>query len=774
MPRHLLSPVLLAAVLSWIALPLADVTPATATPLVSWREIGPPLRADHALVHDTRRDRTLMIGGERAAEETVADVWHLVRTGVPHWEQLDMAGGGPLPGAGMSAVYDSLRDRVLVFGGRSDFHGPTNNQLWQLSLAGTPTWSVLATEPSPKPLGRYNASMILDASDRLGLCGGAGAASDSSVWILPLGIEPLQWQQHELQGAGPGPRQRHGAVYSAETHRMTVFGGDFVWKDQFNIENYEFRTATTWELDLAEPIQWIPRSAAPADTVPPRESGGAFVADRAGNHAWLITGTQPNGVHDGSVWHLDLQTQQWNRVTVAGGPNVTFRSFTGGCFVPAAGEVLIQGGTQFLAGGLGVPASGRLPFCWALTTNGPPAWVKVVDAPVGVLARLELDAPTGRLLQAQANGLFTGDVNTGAWSLDPSAATSFPAGTTTLSTFDPVNRRLLIAARAPAGTSELWSRPIDGPAAWSSAPIIGSQPVGSAEPTVFDAVNQRMLYVSPARINQPISTPIDTVHTLEIGDGTPEWVPIAIPGTAPSIRIASSFAWDASRQVLHMAGGYTRDLGGSSTYQLWTLDLSGTPAWQLKIPRDLINSPGNQTAYMLDPTLDRGVLFGGVGAIGSGLGDFNSALMTGLATGNAWQDLDPDGESPIRGAARGFFDPVGYRFLVWTGTLWEVTWPAGVSVRPGEKPRRFAVAAIRPNPAREDVTIELVSPVDAEVTVEMFDVAGRRVGEILRRRMAAGSGSFPARLTRGLAPGLYLVRASDGTNASYARVAVLH
>lgn len=748
---------------------------APATPLVTWREIATPLRADHALVHDTRRDQALMLGGDRQLTTPADNVWRLVRTGNAHWTPFATVGAGPLPRSGMAAVYDSLRDRVLVFGGRAGYEGPVTDQLWQLSLGGTPTWTLLTPAPGPRPSARHGATMVLDANDRLVLYGGTGfAPADSSVWILPLGTEPLQWQQNDLQGAGPGPRQRHGAVYSPETHRMTIFGGDFVVVDQFNIKNYFHRDAITWELDLDDPIQWIQRASVPADTVPPRESGGAFVADRAGNHAWLIAGTQPNGVEDGSVWHLDLQTQQWNRVVVGGtGPANGSRSFTGGCFVPSTGEVLIQGGTQFIDGSLGVPASGRSPFGWALTTSGPPGWVKVVDAPTGVIARLEFDAQSGRLFQAQANGLFVGDVDAGTWSFDPTAGISFPAGSSSLSTLDPVARRLLIAVRLASGASELWSRPLDSPGPWSSTPITGIQPVGSVEPTVFDVTGQRMLYISPARTNQGINTPIDTLHTLEVGDGTPEWVPVVIPGAAPRIRVAASFAWDAMRQTLHMAGGYSRDLFGSSTHELWTLDLSGTPAWQLKIPFDPFSGVSNRSAYVLDPTLDRAVLFAGAGLNVNDIGDYNSALMTGLASGNAWQDLDPDGESPISGVARGFFDPVSYRFLVWNGTLWEIKWPAGVSVRPGVKPTRLALSSIRPNPASDEVTLEIASPVEAQVTIELFDVSGRRV-DVLRRRLPAGGASFSARLAHRLAPGLYLVRAGDGTHVAHARLVVAH
>src|SRR5690349_22950321 len=44
------------------------------------------------------------------------------------------------------------------------------------------------------------------------------------------------------------------------------------------------------------------------------------------------------------------------------------------------------------------------------------------------------------------------------------------------------------------------------------------------------------------------------------------------------------------------------------------------------------------TTLFRSPTLDRGVDFAGVGAVASASGNFNRVIMTGLASGNAWED----------------------------------------------------------------------------------------------------------------------------------------
>jgi hypothetical protein len=59
------------------------------------------------------------------------------------------------------------------------------------------------------------------------------------------------------------------------------------------------------------------------------------------------------------------------------------------------------------------------------------------------------------------------------------------------------------------------------------------------------------------------------------------------------------------------------------------------------------------------------------------------------------------------------------------------------------------------------------------VTVELFDLSGRRLGSIFRRHIAAGSAAFSMPLAHGLAPGIYLLRASDGSHTAKSRLAVV-
>jgi hypothetical protein len=74
-----------------------------------------------------------------------------------------------------------------------------------------------------------------------------------------------------------------------------------------------------------------------------------------------------------------------------------------------------------------------------------------------------------------------------------------------------------------------------------------------------------------------------------------------------------------------------------------------------------------------------------------------------------------------------------------------------------------------PNPvADEDVVVSFHLPSAADITLEMFDISGRMIQPFYaNERMPEGTHKLELKLKSGLAPGIYLVRFSDGsTNIS--------
>jgi hypothetical protein len=95
------------------------------------------------------------------------------------------AQGIAAPGRGYaSLVYDPVSDRLLLYGGAAPL-GARFDDLWQLSLAGSPSWSEL--RPDNAPLARAAHSAVFDATqDRMLVFGS---------WERDRDLRVLQWDR---------------------------------------------------------------------------------------------------------------------------------------------------------------------------------------------------------------------------------------------------------------------------------------------------------------------------------------------------------------------------------------------------------------------------------------------------------------------------------------------------------------------------------------------------------------------------------------------------
>ncbi len=116
----------------------------------------------HAAVYDPIRDRMLVIGGlQQANGEPTNEVWSLSLSDTLTWTRLEPVGSPPPPITDHATVYDSVRDRVIVIMGNA---GYITSSVWALNLVDPPVWSQLVpVGPSPPPR-RDQPSMILYAT----------------------------------------------------------------------------------------------------------------------------------------------------------------------------------------------------------------------------------------------------------------------------------------------------------------------------------------------------------------------------------------------------------------------------------------------------------------------------------------------------------------------------------------------------------------------------------------------------------------------------------
>src|SRR5262249_26139224 len=255
--------------------------PQTWTPLATSGG-PPPARFGATAIDDPVRQRLVLFGG-LGASGVLNDVWVLDLAGAPVWAMLAPAGAPPPPRYGHSAVYDPAGDRMIVFGG---YAGARLGDLWQLTLSGTPTWSVLTASGTP-PSARYRFAAGLDpVGGRMLIHAGLSGLSTGELWELTLGPSPA-WHLLSPTGTSPGNRAAHSAVYDAARQRMLFFGGG---TEAVGV------TSSTYALALNGPPVWS--LLAPAGARPNPRCDQSAIYDAANDRMVIYGGQKCSGIEE--------------------------------------------------------------------------------------------------------------------------------------------------------------------------------------------------------------------------------------------------------------------------------------------------------------------------------------------------------------------------------------------------------------------------------------------------------------------------------------------
>ncbi|MCC6350046.1 MAG: hypothetical protein IT347_10710 [Candidatus Eisenbacteria bacterium] len=329
----------------------------------------PSPRDNHTAIYDPVRDRMIVFGGWNGVTN-FGDAWALSLSGTPTWTPLSPAGTPPAGRRWHSAVYDSLRDRMLVFGG---FTGDLYvNDVWALSLAGTPEWTELTPTGTP-PSPRYRQSAIYDpVRDRLVIFGGWFSGDGyNDVWALSLAGTP-QWQELTPAGPLPSPRISHSAIFDPIRDRMLVFGG--VDDSLLN---------ETWALSMDNPA-WTELSPAGERPLPRYIHSAVYdpVRDRM-----VIYGGYDVALYGEDAWALSLaDSGSWSELAPAGSlpPG---RQGHGAIYDPLRDRMVVFGG-------FGAP--GFLDDTWSLSLGDPTAWTPMFPS---ALLTLTVNAEHGTVTE---------------------------------------------------------------------------------------------------------------------------------------------------------------------------------------------------------------------------------------------------------------------------------------------------------------------------------------------------------------------------------------
>lgn len=191
-----------------------------------WLEIkalGPPPRAEAAMIFDRRRRRVLLFGGNNRTAEgklnRLGDTWEW--DGV-RWNEVKVAGPSPRSGAAMA--WDDERGRAVLFGGQG-----SSSETWEWDGKQWVENRVAGAE------GRFNAVMAYERSQRRTIRFGGYYQRQrvDDTWEY----DGRRWRRIEVPG--PAARNHAAMVYDEARKRIVLFGGhdgDFVFGD-------------TWEWD---------------------------------------------------------------------------------------------------------------------------------------------------------------------------------------------------------------------------------------------------------------------------------------------------------------------------------------------------------------------------------------------------------------------------------------------------------------------------------------------------------------------------------------------
>lgn len=250
----------------------------------------PTGRLQGAAVYDPMRQRFVGFGGTINAP---VDTWVLNLRGQANWQSLPIDGSRPYGHYGMTSVYDAAKDRMIIFGGSIDdtYYG-VNNDVWELTLRGLPQWTKLTTSGVP-PAPRRNGTAVFDPlRNRMVIYGGAVPSGSGDLfladaWSLDFNSDPPAWNQLSPAGTVPPGRDIMAAAYDAIHDRMIVYGGwsgtDYLADTQFldwggSSDEAQMEAATSATSSVAH-LEWdVQGETGTCAAVYRRDAGGPWTA----------------------------------------------------------------------------------------------------------------------------------------------------------------------------------------------------------------------------------------------------------------------------------------------------------------------------------------------------------------------------------------------------------------------------------------------------------------------------------------------------------------
>ncbi len=336
-------------------------------------QTAPERRGDMAFAHDPTCDRVFMFSGDQAepvmcgpaASRFLGDL-HTLDVATGQWTLVEVTPGGPAPRerARSSGLWDSKRDRFIVFGGRwrmgTSGQYTFLNDVWAFDPA-TKSWTELSPHGNAggRPLGRMNTVIDYDPTgDRMIIVAGGRVSSDfqsfpvdNQVWAFNFGDN--SWENLWNDGStGPDPRLFHEGALDRANGRFFIHGGgketaftdlDFLRDTWFFDLNNQTWTEVPQGMTCQRDVNCFGDPCVEGLCSTPRgRIKGAMTYDPARNRILMFGGHDDRSLGNvNDLWALDLADPPiWVRIE----ENDTFnRGALGFCDFPADFANVVDG-----------------------------------------------------------------------------------------------------------------------------------------------------------------------------------------------------------------------------------------------------------------------------------------------------------------------------------------------------------------------------------------------------------------------------------------------
>jgi hypothetical protein len=197
--------------------------------LADTQQDAPAPRAESVMTYDSVRERIVLFGGYTISPDgrsrRFGDTWEWDGGA---WRQSSL--DGPAGRSGSAMVFDPVRRRVLLFGGST---GTATDEAWEWDGE---RWELLTRAPGR----RFNPSMVYDVHDRRVLLFGGWNGSTRLADLVEL--RDTIWRR--VPAAGPSPRNHAVMAYDMRRRRTVLFGGhdgDRVFGDMWAFDGRTWR-----------------------------------------------------------------------------------------------------------------------------------------------------------------------------------------------------------------------------------------------------------------------------------------------------------------------------------------------------------------------------------------------------------------------------------------------------------------------------------------------------------------------------------------------------